>query len=297
MSDSFESLSNAFAEAAESAARSIVTVSARRRLPATGIAWSETAIVTANHVVERDENISITLPSGDEVEATVAGRDPGSDIAVLTVPGGLVPATFAPEGAARVGQLVLAAGRPSVAGHQASLGVVSAIGGKWRTFRGQPVNGYIRTDTTMFPGFSGGPLVTAAGAVLGMNSSMLGRGGGLTIPSHALAPIVDALLTGGKVKRAYLGISTQRVALPAAFAAASEQESGLLVSGVEPGSPADSGGVLVGDILIALAGATIEGTEDLQDALSPELVGAWVPVRVLRGGEPVELSITVGERN
>lgn len=297
MSDSFESLSNAFADAAESAARSIVTVSARRRLPATGIAWSETAIVTANHVVERDDNIAITLPSGDEVEATVAGRDPGSDIAVLTVPGGLVPATFAAEGAAHIGQLVLAVGRPSGAGHQASLGVVSAIGGKWRTFRGQPVNGYIRTDTTMFPGFSGGPLVAAGGAVLGMNSSMLGRGGGLTIPSHALAPIVEALLTGGKVKRAYLGISTQRVALPAAFAAASEQESGLLVSGVEPQSPADTGGVLVGDILIALAGATIEGTEDLQDALVPELVGGSVPVRVLRGGEPVELTMTVGERN
>lgn len=297
MSDSFESLSNAFAGAAEQAARSVVTVSARRRLPATGIAWSETAIVTANHVVERDDSISIALPSGEPLEATLAGRDPGSDIAVLKVEGGLVPATFAAEGSARVGQLVLAIGRPSAAGHQASLGVVSAIGAKWRTYRGQPVKGYIRTDTTMFPGFSGGPLVAAGGTVLGMNSSMLGRGGGLTIPGHALTPIVEALLTGGKLKRAYLGISTQRVALPSAFAQESGQESGLLVSGIEPGSPAEQAGVFVGDILIALAGATIEGTEDLQDELTPERVGTQAPARVLRGGSPTELTITIGERS
>ncbi len=297
MSDALNDFSNALADAADSAAQSTVVVSARRRLPATGIAWSETAIVTANHVVERDDDVSITLPSGDELQATVAGRDPGSDIAVLKVEGGLSPASFAAEGTARVGQLVLAVGRVSNAGHQASLGVVSAIGGKWRTFRGQPVKGYIRTDTTMFPGFSGGPLVAADGSVLGMNSSMLGRGGGLTIPAHALTPIVEALLAGGKVKRAYLGISTQRVELSAAFAAASEQESGLLVSGIEPASPADTGGVLVGDILVGLAGATIEGTEDLQDELGPERVGVAVQAKVLRGGAPVEVTITIGERN
>jgi S1-C subfamily serine protease len=130
-----------------------------------------------------------------------------------------------------------------------------------------------------------------------MNSSMLGQGGGLTIPAHALEPIVEALLAGGKVKRAYLGISTQRVALPSAFATASQQESGLLVSGLEPGSPADAGGVLVGDILIGLGGATIERTEDLQEELNPELVGTEVQAKVLRGGAPVDLSITVGERN
>lgn len=290
-------LSDQLAAAAESVAASIVSVRARRRLPSSGIAWAPNIIVTANHTVERDDDIAVVLPSGDEVPATLAGRDPGSDIAVLKVEASnLAPANRAPAGSLKVGHLVLAMGRPG-SGHQASLGVVGAIGGPWRTFRGATVQSYVRTDTTMFPGFSGGPLVDAAGRVAGMNSSMLGRGGGLTIPVESLEPVVESILAAGKVRRGYLGISTQPVAIPSAFErVAAGQESGLLIVGVEASSPAAAGGLLVGDILLAFAGFATTSADVLQEQLGPDRVGAAVEIAVIRGGVPATLSITVGER-
>ncbi|MBK9611481.1 serine protease [Candidatus Amarobacter glycogenicus] len=167
-------VSAGFAAAVETAGASTVLVNARRRIPASGVVWSaDGTIVTAHHVLERDE-IEVVLADGSKHQATVAGRDPGSDIAVLKIGvAGLTPALRAPAGSAKVGNLVLAVGRPSLEGPMASLGVVGAIGGPWRTFRGGEVEGYIRTDTTFFPGFSGGPLVDAEGRVVGINSARL----------------------------------------------------------------------------------------------------------------------------
>jgi S1-C subfamily serine protease len=179
----------------------------------------------------------------------------------------------------------------------ASFGVVSTVGGAWRTFRGAQVDGYIRSDTTFFPGFSGGPLVTVAGQVAGINSSRLWRGSGLTIPVAATAPIVDALLAGGRLRRGYLGIGSQATRLPEALAAkAGGQASGLLIVGVEPESPADAAGLLVGDILVRMGDTQLTDTDDLQAALGPSSVGQAVAVAVLRGGEPQTLTVTVGER-
>jgi S1-C subfamily serine protease len=273
-------------------------VSARRRFPASGIAWSDSAVLTADHVVERDE-IEVVLPDGKKLSATVAGRDPGSDVAVLKVAeGSLTPALRAPAGSAKVGSLVLAVGRPNSEGPMASLGVVGAVGGPWRTFRGTEVEGYLRTDTTFYPGFSGGPLTDAQGRVVGMNSSRLGRGAGLTIPVAALERIVTDLLAGGKVRRAYLGISSQVAKLPSALSAlVGGRETGLLIVSVEQGSPADSGGVLIGDILVELAGQPIADTDALQEQLGPSRIGQATPASVLRGGELKTLSLTVGERS
>jgi S1-C subfamily serine protease len=289
-------LSNALADAVEKAGQSTVTVNGRRRFGASGIIWSaDGVIVTADHVLEREENISVTLPDGSEAGATIAGRDPGSDIAVLRVAKtGLAPATHAAE--AKVGHFALALGRPGEGGVMASFGVVSALGGAWRTHRGATIGGYIRTDTTFYPGFSGGPLVDASGAVIGLNSSRLGRGAGLTIPLAAVAPIVEMLLTGGRMKRGYLGIGSQAVRLPQAAAQKAGQETGLLVSGVEPGSPADTAGLLLGDILVRFGDAALHDTDDLQAQLGHDSVGKAFALTVLRGGEPKQLTVTVGER-
>ncbi|MCC7365506.1 MAG: trypsin-like peptidase domain-containing protein [Dehalococcoidia bacterium] len=290
-------LSDAMAAAVERAGRSTVLVNARRRLPASGIAWAaDGLVVTSDHVIEREDDITIGLPGGEEVAATIAGRDPGSDVAVLRASGAtLDPA--ARGGELRTGHFVLAVGRPQPGEPMASFGVVSAVGGPWRTFRGGQVDGYIRSDTTLFPGFSGGPLVNAAGEVAGMNSSRLGRGAGLTIPVAALATVVDALLAGGRIRRGYLGIGSQQARLPEALAAkAGGQATGLLVVGVEPGSPADAAGLLVGDILVALAGSPTPDTDDLQQLLGPQAVGQATPARILRGGEPRDITITIGER-
>ncbi len=292
-------LSNGLADAVERAAPSLVGVSARRRFPATGVVWSaDGVIVTSDHVIEREENIVVILPGGEEVAATIAGRDSGSDIAVLKVEkGGLSPVTSAPDGSGRVGNIVLALGRPGTESAMASFGVIGTIGGPWRTSRRTEVEGYLRSDTTFFPGFSGGPLIDTEGRMLGLNSSRLGRGAGLTIPTAAVARIAGDLLKGGKVRRAYLGISSQTVALPRSIAETlTDQESGLLVVSVEPGAPAEVGGLMVGDILIALSGEALTETEDLQRVLTASLIGKEAVVSIVRGGEQRQLTLTVGER-
>lgn len=289
-------LSDALAAAVERAGRSTVTVHARRRVPASGIIWQPGVILTCDHVLERDEDIAVTTPDGRELPARLAGRDPGSDLAVLRVEAtDLVPLEPAPEGSARVGHLVLAIGRPGN-GPMASLGVISAVGGPWRTFRGGLVEGYIRSDTTFYPGFSGGPLVDTAGRAVGINSGRLGRGAGLTIPMAAAARIAEQLLRTGRIRRGYLGIGSQPVRLPEPLARLIGQASGLLVVSVEADSPAARGGLLIGDVIISMAGAPVRDTEDLQALLGPERVGQPTTVTVLRGGERRELSVTVGER-
>lgn len=291
-------VSEGLAAAVESAARSTVLVSGRRRIPASGIAWSaDGVIVTADHVIERDE-VEVTLPDGTKASASIAGRDPGSDVAVLRLAGAtLVAAERAPAGSARVGSMVLAVGRPTAEGPMASLGVIGAVGGPWRTFRGTEVEGYLRSDTTFYPGFSGGPLIDASGRVVGMNSSRLGRGAGLTIPVAAVERIANDILTGGKVRRAYLGVSSQVAKLPAALSAlAGGRETGLLIVSVEAGSPADSAGILMGDILVEFNGQPMPDTDALQGQLGPSRIGQATAASLLRGGELKALSVTVGER-
>lgn len=291
-------LSDALATAVETAGRSLVTVSARRRIPATGIGWREGGIiVTADHVIEHEDHVRITLPDGNEVPATLAGRDPGTDVAVLRVEGVVAPAVAAQASSARVGSLVLALGRPGRGGPQASFGVVSSVGGRWRTATGSQVEGYLRSDTTFYPGFSGGALVDPAGAVVGLNSSHLGRGG-VTLPYAAVDAVVEALLAHGRVRRGYLGIGTRPVEVPAPLAAkVGGQASGLLIMSVEPGSAADEAGLVIGDILVGVNGASVGTAEELQSQLGAERVGVATPLLLLRGGERHETTATIGERS
>lgn len=293
-SGALQELSDAMAAAVEQASAYTVRVNARRRMPGSGIAWGDGVILTADHVIERDEDISVTLADGTNVPATIAGRDPGSDLAVLRVQGGPAPAPRA-DGA-KVGHLVLAVGRPGDSGLTAAMGVISAIGGPWQSGRGATVEGYIRADVTMYPGFSGGPLVDTAGRVIGINSSGISRTGGITIPAAAADKVVQALLAHGKMKRGFLGLTSQAVPLPQALQEASGQETGLLVARVAGGTPAEQGGVLIGDIIIGLGGQPVRDTDELQRLLSPDRVGQATPLRIIRGGEIREISVTVGER-
>lgn len=301
MSNVLVDLSNAFAAAVETAGKSTVLVNARRRLPATGIAFpfgdddATDLILTADHVVERDEDISVTLFDGTEVSAKLAGRDPGNDLALLRLErAAATPATSAPE--AKIGQLVLALGRPSTEGIEASLGVVSAVGGPVRTPRGL-IERYLRTDTTPYPGFSGGPLVDAEGRVVGINTSF-GRGMPFTIPADAAWRAAEQLAKHGTVKRGYLGIRSQSVEIPSAGQKAlnREQAAGLLVVGVEDDSPAGKAGLIVGDILVGLNGHPVNDHDELFARLSGDVVGKPTPVEILRGGQPQTVSVTVGER-
>lgn len=296
---SLATVSNELADAVERASAGVVTVDARRRHPATGIVWSEDGlIVTANHVVERDEEIEVGLPDGRRIAVTLVGRDPGSDIALLRAEAsGLTPPTHAAD-EPRVGHLSLAIGRPGPSGPMASLGVISAVGGPMHFRGGNSLERYIRADVAMLPGFSGGPLVNAEGELIGLNSSTLGQSGQLTVPVSVIAGSVDTLLQHGRVRRGYLGIGAQSVHLPEALIAelGTEQHHGLLVVSVESEGPADAAGVILGDIVVAVDGQIVGHVEQFQDLLTGDRVGKSIQVRIVRGGEPRDFTVTVGER-
>ena len=291
-------LSDALADAAEKAGQATVLVNARRRMPASGIAYATDLILTADHIVEREEDIKVILADGTEVPAKVAGRDAGSDLAVLKLERAAATVADVTKSPARLGQIALVLGRPSPEGIEASLGTVSAIGGPIRTGRGGMLERYIRTDSISYPGFSGGPLVAADGTVLGINTSGLSNGGAITIPADIAWKIADTLLKHGRIKRGYLGIRSQTVELSDASQKAlkREQGTGLLVVGVENDSPASRGGFIVGDILVAVAGVPILHHDELFSRLNGDVAGKSTPIEILRGGQPQTLNVQVGER-
>src|ERR1043165_8802882 len=184
-------LSDALADAAEKAGKATVLVNARRRLPASGIVYASDLILTADHIIEREEGIKVTLADGTEVSARLAGRDPGSDLAVLKLERAVETVAEATKSLARLVQIALVLGRPSPTGVEASLGTVSAIGGPIRTGRCGMLEKYIRTDSISYPGFSGGPLVAADGTVLGINTSGLANGAAVTIPMDLALNVAD----------------------------------------------------------------------------------------------------------
>lgn len=282
MSD-IQTLSTGLTAAVEAASAYTLTVDARRKFPASGIAYAADLVLTADHVVTRDEDIRIGLPDGSSVPATLAGRDPGSDLALLRLgEKSLTPAKTAKD--PKIGQLVLALGRPSAAGMQASFGIISAIGGPARTWRGGLLDQFLQTETVPYPGFSGGPLVNVDGRVLGLNTSGLTRGEALTIPVSVAWLIADSLAKHGTVKRGYLGVRTQPV------------DAGLLVLWLEKDGPAEKGGLLVGDILTQINAHALKDADDLFTALTSDTVGQSTAVDVLRGGQPQTLHVTIGER-
>ena len=297
MANPLTDFSNGLTAAVEKAGGSTILVDARKRYPASGIVYADDLVLTADHVVTREDDIKVLLPDGKSLSATIAGRDPGSDLAVLRLAEkALTPAKTSDS--IKVGQLVLALGRPSSAGMQASWGIVTAISGPTRTFRGGMLDEYVQSETTPYPGFSGGPLINTEGEVLGLNTSGLTRGSSLTIPVKVAWRVADALAKHGTFKRGYLGVRTQPVDVPEAARQAlkREQSHGLLVLWLEEGGPAEKAGLLVGDILVAISGQPVGDADDLFSALNSDTVGKAIAVEVLRGGRPETVSVTVGER-
>ena len=296
MTSTLTQLSDALAAAVEGAGKSVVRIKGRRRLAASGIVWRDDGtIVTANHVVKRDEGVRVGLPDGEVLDATVVGRDPSTDLAVLRVEGATSSAANH-GGEPQVGHLVLALGRPGQT-VQATLGIVSALGTEaWRTPMGGQIDRYLQTDVVMYPGFSGGPLVNSSGEILGLNSSALVRGVSVALPLATVNNVVETLLAHGHVRRGYLGVSTQPAHLPAAIAEELGQETALLIVGVEAGSPADDGGLVLGDAIVGLDGNRVRHHDDLLSMLSGDRVGSKVPVRILRGGQIQTVNVTIGER-
>ena len=292
-------VSDELAGAVERAGAAVVTVDGRRRHPASGIVWSTDGLIaTANHVEERDEEIEIGLPDGRSITAELVGRDPGSDLALLRVPAPDLTPLPRSEVEPRAGHLALAIARPGPSGVMASLGVVSAVAGPLRFRGGATLDRYVQADVAMLPGFSGGPLVDSVGNLIGLNSSALGRVGQLTVLAATIDATVATLLQHGRVRRGYLGVGAQGVRLPETLTRALDngQELGLLIVSVEAGGPADTAGLMLGDVILAVDGAAVGQVEQLQEQLAGDRVGKSIPIRIARGGEPREIEVTVGER-
>ncbi len=326
MAEGLKAFSDEMANLAASAADSLLRVDARRRMPASGIAWTEELVLTAHHVVEYDANITVTGADGEDRAAELVGRDPHNDLALLRVNGGLKAANWAADDELRVGNFALAVARPSL--FRASAGIVSGIlraedarqrrrrmraafkqrgkrpkgrRGRWqrrmREWGGFGLaDGLLRLDLTMYPGFSGGGLLGADGGVHGIATSGFGGGVAVAVPVSTLRSSVAALLADGAIHSGYIGVGVQAAQLPESIADALDQETGLLVVSVEAGSPAASAGMLVGDILVALADQAVEDVDELLMTLANLTVGSTVAIAFVRGGELREGNVVVGAK-
>lgn len=295
MTAELPALSEELANTVASVGKGVVRVEGRGRLPASGVAWTQDGmIVTANHVLERDDNIRIGLSNGESAGAALIGRDPTTDLAALRVEvDGLNPPGLSEPEGLRVGNIVLALGRPGQT-VQATLGIVSGLGECWRTPAGGRIDRWLQTDLVMLPGFSGGPLVDSSGSVIGMNTSALLRGVNVAVPIPTIRAVVEELLAYGRIRRGHLGVSFQLVRLPEGVQL--DQETGLLVASVERGSAAEQGGLLLGDTLVALNGEAVRHPDDLMRLLGSDSVGTNASLLILRAGEVRDLSLIIGER-
>jgi S1-C subfamily serine protease len=290
------SLADSTAELVERAARSVVAVHSGGRRPASGIHWRSGIVVTAEEVLEQDENIKLALPGGRLGEASLAGRDPTTDVAVLRFQPDGLPVAATTSAALRAGETVLAVG--SYEGSPlAALGIVALAGGPWHSTRGGTIDNFIRLDLALSPLGEGGALVNAHGQVVAM--TVLGpRHRAIAIPASTIERSVDQLLARGQVFRGYLGAGLRPIGRGRASggAAGSDEGRGVLVVSIDPEGPSRRAGLLLGDIVTAWNGKPIARVREVMQLLGPESVGTTVDLSLTRGGAPAALQVVVGER-
>jgi S1-C subfamily serine protease len=299
MSAELIELSNALAQATERAAANVVAVHAEARGSASGVIWRPGIFVTAEHALRRDEEIHATLPDGRVVTATLVGRDPSTDLAVLkcaeasaAVPG------FGDVTSLKPGSLTLVVGRTRASGPVAALGVVSLVAPERRTWTGAALAPYIRLDVGLQSTAIGGAVVDAQGRTVGIATPRFARFGAIAIPAPAVDRVVDTLLKKGHIPQGYLGVGLQPVRLPETLRQSLQrsEKTAAIVLEVEPDSPAHKAGIVIGDILIALAGHPVARLEDVHSQLHGESIGKPLALKFVRGGAAQEVNIVVGER-
>jgi S1-C subfamily serine protease len=299
MADTWKQFSQEVSEAVERAGRSIVAVDGRSGHTSSGIVWRADSILTAAHAVKQEAGIRVILGPERSVQARLLSRDRGTDIAMLKLdqPIEAVSPQFGSTTSLSIGEFTVAVARTRRGNLVASGGIISGLMGEWRAGRTR-IDQFIRPDLNLYPGFSGGALIDSAGMILGLNTSGLVRGKPITIPSSTLTRIAEEISTKGHVARPYIGLVMQPVQIPESLQkkAGVGTETGLLVMHVEPGGPADSGGALLGDILIDMDGRAFEDLDDVQEALGKKNIGDEVLTTVIRGGEKSQIRIRLGER-
>ena len=292
----FAAVSDACREAVAAIASSIVQVHGRPRRPASGLVVAAERVVTTSHSVEWEDELKIRLGGGETLAAQVAGRDPGTDLVLLRVPGLTSPAARLATSPAATGALALIVGRTWANNLKARLTSLTHIAGPIRVGGGRSIDGVIGLDAGPYAGFSGSAVLLPDGAVAGLATAGLLRGNGLAVPGALLSETIDALETHGGVRRGFLGITTQPVRVPEAQRRSRAVEEGLLIVGIADAAPASAAGLFVGDILVAFDGHEVAEPEQLLTHLSGDRIGTAARLDVIRGIEVVEVSVTIGER-
>jgi len=289
MQNSLTNLSDELAGIVERTGAPVVAVYGDGRMPASGVHWKPGLIVTTEHSLRRDDEIRVGLAGGNTISAQLAGRDPGTDLAVLKIdPNALPVLADARAASPRTGEIVMTVGRHRDIGVCAAMGIVSVVGPAYQTWRGGKLDAFLRLDLELYPGCSGSVVVGARGAALGIATSLHSRFAPVAIPAQTVDRVAAELATRGYVARGYLGVGMQPVSLP--------DGGGLIVVSVEKDSPAAEAGLVIGDILIALDGKPVRDTREAQTFLSGENIGRTVAVSILRGGERKEIKLKVGEK-
>ncbi|MDQ1471456.1 MAG: hypothetical protein QOJ99_2936 [Bryobacterales bacterium] len=299
MEQVLSSFSASLADLVERAGQVSVGIEARHRLGSSGFLWKPGIIVTADHTVRRDEGIAIILPDGTRAVAELAGRDPGTDLAVLRIngaSGSSLNPSLTPAPSLRTGEIVVAVGRHEP-GVLAAMGIVSTAGGPWRTWRGGHLESLLRLDIGAYQRSSGSAVFDTQGRFAGMLTAGLTRTAPVAIPAATIDRVAAELAEHGRLARGFIGLGLQPVALPAAFAKTlnREQRTGVIVLSVQPESPAETAGILVGDVIVEIGGHPASDTDEVQTALLGA-IGKELPVLLIRGGERASINVRVGER-
>lgn len=298
MSTILSDLSNEISSAATVASSTVVTILGRPRISSSGIVWRPGLVVTSDAGLRRDEEIKILLPDGSTVPATLKGRDPSTDLAVLACDTAqTVPAAFSCN-PPKLGELVLTVGRTMDTGPIVTMGVVSGTASEWRTWRGAKLDEFVRLDINLYPTSVGGAVVDSTGSVLGIVAGGLSRSSVLAITRRTIDRVAEALSSRGRIARGYIGIGVQTVAIPQALREQLNlsQETGIMTLSVEDNGPAGRAGIMMGDVLVSLGSHAMTSPEALHAILDPSSVGKQLSASVLRGGALHQLTITVGER-
>lgn len=297
MASSLVSFSNELASLVESSVAPVVAVHGRPRFNSSGVHWSPGVVVTAEHTLREDDGIVVATGAGDELQAEVAGRDAGTDLAVLRVKHLAIPTALkAEDSGLRAGNLIAVVGRNRNSAN-AGLGIISSLSGPSQTWRGGKLDQVIRLDLALHPVASGGAVVNAAGELIGIATPILSRVAVFAVPNVTVERVVQALLTHGRLPQGYLGAGLQPIRLPEHLtnSLGLPAAGGLMTVSVDQSAPAGKAGLMIGDVLVELNGQFVDRPEAVRPLLS-ESVGKTISARILRGGKLVNLEITVAER-
>ena len=299
MATELQNLSNELAGAVERAVAGVVAVHARPRINSSGIVWRQNLILTSSEGVRFEEGIKVVFADGRRTEARLRGTDPSTDLALLeTDTGSIPPIEFASDDHLKTGQLVLAVGRTAATGPIASFGIISGVSGEWKSWRSGKLDPFVRLDLSVYPTSSGGAAVDSSGGLIGLVSTGLSRTSVLAVTRRTVDRVAQKLLDHGYVGRGFLGVALQPVALPRDLKEKLklDQDTAIMLLGIEPNGPAALAGLIMGDILLQAGSSVISDAETLATLLDHATIGESLNLRVLRAGTVLEVKVRVGER-